>query len=127
MFWKKKEPETDTIVVESSDQRQSYRYVLKQGQRFQIEFKGETVWVTNISAGGLGFENKGFCLFDSDRIRFTLDIPDFKGDATIEACLRILKIDAGRTCHCIFDQCTSEHQELLHKYVLEMQKNDLAH
>ncbi|WP_041279463.1 PilZ domain-containing protein [Desulfobacula toluolica] len=127
MFWKKKNPEADVIIHESEDQRQSYRYNFKQGQGFQITFKEKKVWVLNISAGGIAFNNNGFKLFDFDFITFTLDIPNFKGNSTFYSGLRVLRIDNKKICHCIFEHCSLEQHELIHKYVLEMQKNDLAH
>lgn len=127
MFWKKMEPVTDTIISDSNDQRKSYRYHFKNGQGFSIEFKKKKVCVLNISAGGIAFNNKGFHQFDFDHIKFTLDIPNFKGDSTFFAGLRILKIDKNDICHSLFEQCPLEQHELIHKYVLEMQKHDLAH
>lgn len=127
MFWKKKQPVTDTIVHESEDSREYYRYHFTNGQGFQIKFKDKKVWILNISAGGMAFGNIDFHQFDYDFIKFTLDIPNFKGDSTFFAGLRILKIDENNICHSIFEQCSLEQHELLHKYVLEMQKNDIAH
>ena len=127
MFWKKKQPVTDTVSYESKDRRESYRYDFNKGPGFWIEFKGEKVRVLNISAGGLAFENKGFKQFDFDLIKFTLDIPNYKGDSTFVARLKILEIDKNNICRSIFEQCPIEQHELIHKYVLEMQKNDLAH
>jgi hypothetical protein len=127
LFWKKKKPETDTIIHESTDQRQTYRYTFKKEDAITIVFLQKQVRVINISAGGMAFNNDGFKPFDFDFIKFTLDIPDFTGDATFFAGLRILKINSGDICHCIFEQCSLDQHELIHKYVLEMQKNDLAH
>ena len=127
MFWKKTNPENDIVSYESKNQRKSYRYHYKQGEGFKIEFKEKQVTVLNISAGGVAFFNHAFDQFDFDFIRFTLDIPNFKGDPSFFAGLRILKIDHNDICHCIFEQCSLEQHELIHKYVLEMQKNDLAH
>jgi len=127
LFWKKKRPETDTISYKSKNQRKSYRYDFRQGHGFQIDFNGKKVWVVNISAGGMAFNNKNFKLYDSSFIKFTLDIPNFKGDSAFFIELRILKIDKNDICHTIFEQCSLEQHELLHKYVLEMQKHDLAH
>ena len=127
MFWKKKKPVTDTIIYESDDKRQAYRYEFKPEQQLEVEFKGRTVRVINISAGGMAFKNNGFQQFDADFIKFDLDIPNFSGNTTFFAGLRILKISENDTCHCIFEQCSLDQHELIHKYVLEMQKNDLAH
>ncbi|MBU1341364.1 MAG: PilZ domain-containing protein [Proteobacteria bacterium] len=127
MFWKKKNPETDVIRNASDEQRKSYRYDFKDNEGFEIDFKEKKVWVLNISAGGIAFSNQGFKQFDFDFIKFTLDIPNFIGDSSFFAGLRILKIDKNDVCHCIFEQCSLEQHELIHKYVLEMQKHDLAH
>lgn len=127
MFWKKKKPDTDTVSHPSTDKREAYRYKFKKNHGFLISFKETQIRVLDISAGGMSFENNGFAQFDSDFIKFELDIPGFHGDSTFFAGLRILKIDDNNICHCIFEQCSLEQHELIHKYVLEMQKNDLAH
>ena len=127
MFWKKKKPETDTVSYDSDDKRESYRYHFKNGQGFQIDFKDKKVWILNIGAGGLAFHNKDFQPLDFDFIKFTLNIPNFNGDASFFAGLRILEIDENNICRSIFEQCSLEQHELIHKYVLEMQKDDLAH
>ena len=127
MFWKKKQPLTDTIRYESKNRRETYRHHFAKDQGFWIEFKGVKIRVLNISADGLAFENKGFKQFDMDLVRFTLDIPNFKGDAAFASRLKILKIDENNICRSIFEDCPIEQHELIHKYVLEMQKDDLTH
>jgi hypothetical protein len=124
---KKSKPETETLESVSQDQRDCFRYDFQPGQGFEIEFKNETVEVVNISAGGIAFENICFKPFDVDSISFRLDIPNFTGPTDFTAGLRVLFIDAHNICHCLFEQCPLEQHELIHKYVLEMQKNDLAH
>jgi len=89
--------------------------------------KEKKVKILNICADGLAFENMGFRQFDHDAIKFTLDIPNFKGDSTFSVGLKILTIDKNNICHSIFEQCSLEQHELIHKYVLELQKDDLAH
>lgn len=127
MFWKKKSPVSDALSYDTDNLRNAYRYHFQQGRGFKIEFKKKQVTVLNINAGGLAFYNQNFAQFDSDFIQFALDIPNFKGDSLFFARLRILKIDQNDICHCVFEQCSLEQHELIHKYVLEMQKNDLAH
>ncbi len=127
MFWKKIKKADETIIHPSTDKRESYRYEFSEGQEISTQFKGEDINVINISAGGLAFENKDFLQFDFDFIKFKLNIPNFHGDSTFFAGLRILKIDKAQICHCIFEQCSLEQHELIHKYVLEKQKNDFTH
>ncbi len=127
MFWKKKKTETEIVASDPNNNRESFRYDFKDGKSFEIEFKGKNLMLINISAGGLAFFNQGFTPLDFGLISFSLDIPDYTGDTSFSAELRILKIDDNNVCHCIFENCSLEQHELLHKYVLEMQKNDLAH
>ncbi|MFH2091182.1 MAG: hypothetical protein ABIJ31_02360 [Pseudomonadota bacterium] len=127
MFWKKEKPTGDAIIHDSEDKRESFRYQFKDGQRIQIRFLEKTVRVLNISAGGMAFKNDGFLQFDFDFIKFTLDIPNFNGNNTFFAGLRILSLIQEDICHCIFAQWSLDQHELIHKYVLEMQKNDIAH
>ncbi len=127
MFWKKKKQKTDSIIHNTKDKRKSYRYVFKNDDSITITFKEKERVIIDISAGGMAFNNDGFQQFDFDYINFSLNIPGFIGDSSIFAGLRILKIDDKGICHCIFEQCSLEQHELIHKYVLEMQKNDLTH
>ena len=127
MFWKKKKPETEIIRYDSDDLRHTFRYHFKEGRGFSITFKGKEVILLDISARGLAFENQGFQPRDRDAVSFVLEIPHYRGSTLVSAGLRILTIDDKSVCHCVFEDCPPEQNELLHKYVLEMQKNDLAH
>ncbi len=127
MFIEKKKSLTDTSVIESKDKRESYRYEFKEGEGLYITFKNKNILALDISVGGLSFKNDGFGQLDSDFVNFKLDIPDFNGGSTINAGIRILTIDQNNICHTIFEQCSLKQHELLHKYVIEMQKNDLTH
>ncbi len=132
MFWKKKKPADDAIIHQTDDQRATYRYQFKENEKLEIQFQGKTVRVIDISAGGMAFKNNGFKPLDFEFIKFRLDIPDFTGDSTFFAGLRIINISETGTCHCLFEQCSLDQHELIHKYVLEMQKielqkNDPAH
>ena len=127
MFWKKKKPATELLRHDSDDLRNAFRYHFKEGRGFSITFKGKSVLVLDIGAGGLAFKNQGFQPDDADTVRFSLEVPHFRGNTLVSAGLRILTIDEECVCHCVFEDCSPEQNELLHKYVLEMQKNDLAH
>lgn len=127
MFWKKKRPKTNLILHTPDEHRNAFRYHFKDGRGLIIRFMGKEICVLNISARGLAFKNNGFQPHDADFICFTLDIPKFRKAVSFSIGLKILTIDADSICHSVFEQCSLEQQELLHKYVLEMQKNDLAH
>lgn len=127
MSLKKEKTKTETIEHLSEDKRDAFRYEFKNEPEFKINFKGKLLEPTNISAGGIAFANQGFNILDFDYVNFTLQIPNQAKEISFFAGLRILQIDDDNICHSIFEQCTLDQHELIHKYVLEMQKNDLAH
>ena len=120
--------ENDAIendAIENEEQREAYRYIFNGDQRLSMIFKQQSVEVINISAGGMAFRGKGFTRYDVDQINLFLDIPNYPGDASFSARLRILDITDNGICHCIFENCTIEKYEMIHKYVLEMQKKNI--
>ena len=130
MFWKKPKKTTDPKdALEErdpleEDQREAFRYVFKREPGPAMDFKQKPVSVTNISAGGMAFRDEGFARYDVDQIHLFLDIPNYRGESEFSAQLRILDITDQRICHCIFENCTIDKYEIIHKYVLEMQKKD---
>jgi hypothetical protein len=134
LFWKKRKPASDSGRVPKienpqgdRDQREAFRYQFKPEDRISMSFLGQPVMVLNISARGMAFINKGFSKYDVDLIQLDLDIPRYRGDTRLSAALRIIYIGDDQTCHCIFENCTIDQYELIHKYVLEMQKKELRH
>jgi len=112
-------------MVDNQEQREAFRYIFKEEGHLTMDFKHQTVKVLNISAGGLAFNGDGFAQYDVDQITLFLDIPNYRGETRFTAQLRILNISAGRICHCIFENCNIEDYEIIHKYVLEMQKTEM--
>jgi hypothetical protein len=107
------------------NQREAFRYVFKGTRHLPMDFKQKAVNVRDISAGGMAFKNEGFIQYDVDQITIFLHLPNFVGDGKFTAQLRILNINNNGICHCIFENCTIEEYEMIHKYVLEIQKMDL--
>ncbi len=110
--------------MEKKDQRDAFRYIFK-GDGLPMDFKQKPVKVLNISAGGMAFKDDGFTQYDVDQITLFLDIPNYMGDTKFSAKLRILNITGNGICNCIFENCVIEEYELIHKYVLELQKNEI--
>jgi hypothetical protein len=126
LFWKKKKQPIDTQdPLEAEDQREAFRYIFKEDLGFSMDFKQKPVQVINISAGGMAFRNEGFTRYDVDQITLVLDIPNYRGETFFSAQLRILDISEQGICHCIFENCTIQKYEIIHKYVLEMQKKEM--
>ncbi len=110
--------------MEKEEQRDAFRYIFK-GDTLSMDFKKKSVKLLNISAGGMAFKDNGFTQYDVDQITLVLDIPNYMGDTKFSARLRILNITGNGICNCIFENCVIEEYELIHKYVLEMQKNEI--
>jgi len=111
--------------MDLDDQRAAFRYVFKEKDRPTLVFKGKTVRIYDISAGGVAFENKGFSKYDADGICLNMDMPNFHGNPVLSVQVRILHLTASQICHGIFENCSVDEYEMIHKYVLEMQKKDI--
>ncbi len=109
----------------TEDQREAFRYVFKENRHLPMDFKQKAVKVLDLSAGGMAFKNEGFIQYDVDQITFLLNLPNSVGNLKFTAQLRILNINNKGICHCIFENCTIEEYEMIHKFVFEMQKMDL--
>lgn len=127
MSLKKEKPKTQRFEHSSEDKRDAFRYEFKNNAGFKIKFKEKRLDPINISAGGIAFANQDFKLLDFDYVSFTLNVPNQEKEVSFFAGLRILQIDPDNICHSIFEQCTLDQHELIHKYVLEMQKFDFEH
>ncbi len=125
MFWKKKKASETPVIAEPSNSREAFRYTFKRPDAPVIVFKGRQLPLINISASGLAFENYQFSESDTDTVELNLEIPNFNGDPGIRPRVRILTIDKQGVCHCIFENNSPEQEEIIHKYLLEMQKKDL--
>lgn len=128
MFLKKKNPGIDAVNPEDpDDKRTAFRYVFSPDFGLCLVFKKKAVTLVNISAGGLAFENQDFFPGDTDQIQLSLDIPGFAEPAIFHVQTRIFHISRDGVCHCSFDALDPDQAELIHKYVLEMQKRELRH
>lgn len=129
MFWKKTKIHNPDILpdilLDASNHREAFRYEFKPHDTLSIQFLDRTVQLVNISAGGIAFMNSGFIKNQADLVEFDLDIPNYPGNSDIVTKIRILDIDDHNICHCVFEDCSAIQQEIIHKYLLEMQKIEL--
>ena len=123
---KKKKTGIDALNPgEQDDKREAYRYHFNDDQRPSLIFLGKPVLLINISAGGLAFKNGDFSLGDTDQIHLNLNIPGSMESAVLTAKAKIFHISREGICRCSFEDMPPDQAELIHKYVLEMQKKDL--
>lgn len=122
MFWKKKKISTEKFIHESSDKRKTFRFEFDDKSNFQIEFNTKQLAIINLSATGMSFHNEGFETGDSGMVKFYFIFTDIKSPAPIKLEMQIIKIDENNICHGIFKNCSEENREIIHKYILEKQK-----
>ncbi len=118
MFWKEKQDNSEIFFFESNDRRSAYRVSPHANTPIAFEFGGEKVQVVNIGAGGLAFKNKGFKSGDTQTIELLLP----HRNVTLAPILKINTIDDQNVCHCQFREIGEDEVELIHRYVLKMQK-----
>ncbi len=127
MFSKKKNTTIKVIDPgEADNRRQAYRYIFSQQTAPEITFKQRSVPLMNISAGGLAFKATGFAVNDGDEAVLDLTVPGSGKHFNIHVRLHIFEIKAPDICHCCFENLDPDQEELIHRYVLEMQKQDLG-
>ncbi len=122
MFWKKKKISTEKFIHESSNKRETFRFEFDDESNFQIEFNTKQLVIINLSATGMSFHNEDFVMGDSGMVKFYFIFTNIKSPIPIKLEMQIIKIDENNICHGIFENCSEEKKEIIHKYILEKQK-----
>jgi c-di-GMP-binding flagellar brake protein YcgR len=125
LFWKKKKTSTEKFIHESSDKRGTFRFEFDLQNRFEIEFKTKRIALLNLSATGMSFNNKGFTTNDSGIVKFFFTFKNLKSPVSMRLEMQIIKVDEENICHAIFTNCSEDNNEIIHKYVLEKQKEKI--
>lgn len=118
MFWKKKPPTDMKLFSYDSECRREYARVQPlETEPLSAVIGGKKAAVVDIGAGGLAFECGGFN--SGDRLDVVIELPGEKGVAGI---IEILDSDESGGCHARFVQISEDMVELIHRYVLDVQK-----
>ncbi|MCK5096735.1 MAG: PilZ domain-containing protein [Desulfobacteraceae bacterium] len=125
MFWKKKKISTEKFIHESSDKRETFRFEFDLLNSFEIEFKEKNLPLINLSATGMSFSNDGLAADDCGMVKFFFTFTNIKSPVSIKLEMQIIRIDENNICHAIFTNCSEENKEIIHKYILEKQKEKI--
>ena len=125
MFWKKKKISTEKFTHESSDKRETFRFEFDGRTNFEIEFKEKIFPLINLSAAGMSFNNQDFSVNDCGMIKFSLTFSNLQSPVPIILEMKIIRIDENNICHAIFLNCSEENKEIIHKYILKKQKENI--
>lgn len=107
------------IEYDTDSRREAFRYTSLDGQPiFMMEFSGKSVSVLDISAGGLSFNGAGFKVGQIDRVILPIQ-------PVLALDLKVVQIDENDVCHALFESITEAEGDILHRFVLERQKQDL--
>ncbi len=126
MFWKKKKPPFSILNPgETAEKRQSFRYTFREGHGLSMTFSGTKVRLLDLSAGGMSFENHDFSVGVQDMVSLDLEIPCMEFHERICASMTIARIDENGICYACFENPDQNTTELIHRFILEIQKADL--
>lgn len=119
MFWKKK-IKPDKKLKAPEEARQAYRVAPDPENPLFLNLAGQSLEILEISSGGLAFKNQGFKAEDTFKVDFILPT-----GGAINTHIKILRIDEEGICRCNFVNLDMKSEDVLHRYVLVRQKDDL--
>ena len=121
LFWRRKQNSEEVFVFDNTDRRTSFRVSPPLGEPIAIEFCGRSFLMKDIGAAGFSFGNDHLKAGDSQRVVFNLPGEDL----TLSAITEIVEIDQRGVCHCRFIALSDDLAEVIDRYVLRVQKQEL--
>lgn len=120
MFWKKKKKSNLEFNGDQSDYRSAYRIAPDKTRPVIITVMENSFHALNISGTGICFRSHNFP--EGTTIEATIRLPseDKKFPVTIEVVTK-----QNDMCRCSFRKIRPDSENLLHAYVLEVQKNKI--
>lgn len=107
---------------DTDNKRNAFRLCPPETAPILCRFKGKTISLIEISAGGASFCSIECEAGDSERVRFFLP----GQAAAIEVVMEVLRLDKLNVCSCRFTEIDEITAEAIHRYVLAMQKKYLS-
>jgi hypothetical protein len=122
LFWKKKKEEKKMFEVPEGN-RGAYRVYPSADSPILVKIKGgKTSKAVDICAGGISFPNDSYEVGSTHdcKIKLSRDVEPFAAKVIIH------KIDDTDVCRCSITDTTDEQDDMVHHYVMERQKEDIA-
>lgn len=126
MFWKKSQTKNVTpkkLFVSPEERREYYRVGPAADEPIKLNMDNKIVPIIDISSGGLCCANNNFKT--GSLYSFHLYLPDIT--RKIFGKLKILKITEEILCHCQFNNLDPELENLIQRYTLNRQKEELEY
>ncbi len=121
MFWRRKKKSSEICSIETKDRRESFRVSPLKDEPVKSSVGNQDVQIIDIGAKGISF--KCHNQKPGDIININFDLPG--QDKTVITKLKIILIDKENVCHGCFPEISEESVEMIHKYMLEVQKKEI--
>ncbi len=120
MFWKKKKNIDLGLPDESSDHRKAFRVKPDDTRPVILSLAGNSYHVTSISGTGCCFRSHNYP--DGFKATATLRIPS--EDVIFPVSIRVVSRKRD-LCRCEFSKIPEKSADIIHAYVLQVQKNSI--
>ena len=129
MFWKKKNKDTEDKDMEEGKlfetppaDRGAFRVYPSKENPVILKVGDTDLMASDISAGGISFDNKNFKMGATYPLEITLPIID----KTFIVETKIHKIDDKNICRCSIVGLSEDQEDQIHSYILARQKEEIA-
>ena len=122
LFWKKKKTLDVALDARHSDNRAAYRITPDSSRPVIVTIRGNSFNVLNVSGTGIAFRSHGFDVGSS--IAATIRLPS--EDRIFPVVLEVVT-KRHDLCRCSFTEIHEDAENLLHSYILELQKRKIRH
>ena len=124
MFWKKKnkDPEEGKLFTAPPADRGAFRVYPSDENPVTLKVGNADLRASDISAGGISFDNKNFKVGSTYPLEITL--PIIKETYMLET--KIHKIDDKNICRCSILGLSEDQEDKIHSYILARQKEEIA-
>ena len=119
MFWKKNEP-VEVSLETDDDNRSAYRIAPDSERPVALSIDGQEYEVCNISGSGIAFRSRDFAVGSNAPASLRLPGEEPALSMVIEVVTK-----QGELCRCRFREIPEDAENLLHSYILDLQKTKI--
>ena len=120
MFWKSKKTVDVTLDPKHGDNRAAYRIAPDRSKPVIVTIMGNSFHALNISGTGIAFRSHNFP--QGTRVAATVRLPS--EDRLFPVVLEVVA-KQGDLCRCCFREIHEDAENLLHSYILDLQKRKI--
>ena len=120
MFWRKRKSVDVSLDPRHADNRSAYRIAPDRTRPVILSIMGNSFHAVNISGSGVAFRSHGFPV--GTRVKATLRLPS--EDRIFPVVLEVVAKQRD-LCRCCFREIHEDAENLLHSYILELQKRKI--